>query len=594
MKKKLRWAVLLILTGSLLLGQISCATRSSQDDETASGKPETSGTETETKPDPKPGNDEKEGGMIDLYLIAGQSNGAGFSALTEAFRASDPLFTQGYSHILYCGNSAATYGGGKVQYLPRVVTLQETVAGLGKDASYFGPELGMAKALSAYYNAESGKKAGIIKYAAGGTTLSDVTGGRYPAAGNWASPSYLRENGAKGALSGGLYRNFIKQVQTGIAEYEKAGYTVAIKGLFWMQGESDSKLSGITSTYPHMFECLVQDMRKDLGKMTGTDLSALPILVGEISDAYNIRHLETSAAFIAMQNRMVNAMEHVYIVRSGVFGVGTDATDASHWTSDDMLTIGQMVGTQFLNVCKGVKSSEPIGGDAVASVYSADGQPTGTYSSLSYAVNVASAGSTVKLLRDLELYGNLNINNRNPVTLDGNGFRINSHSVTHGVRLVECNVTLRNFDFYHCTNSASAYGIYVYEDATLVFESGELSAHRFGIVVNQDSTVTVNGGTISIRNGDAEKCGALYVSYGGSPAPTRNNSSQITVNGGTLCASGKAAAIYISDVKGNCAAVRLQAGTISAASRQNAVRVVSKTATCQIGDNIIYVTTGKS
>lgn len=590
MKKNLRKAALLILVGSLLFGLTSCATRSSQDNETASEKLETSGTETETKPE----NDNKKEEVIDLYLIAGQSNGAGFSALPEAFKTSDPLFTQGYSNILYSGNSAATYGGGKVQYLPRVVTLQKTIAGLGKDASYFGPELGMAKALSAYYNAESGEKAGIIKYAAGGTNLSDVTGGRYPAAGNWASPSYLKENGAKGALSGGLYRNFIEQVQTSIAEYEAKGYTVAIKGLFWMQGESDSKLSGITSTYPHMFECLVQDMRKDLGKMTGTNLSALPILVGEISDAYNIRHLETSAAFIAMQNRMANAMEHVYIVHSGVFGVGTDASDASHWTPDDMLTIGQMVGTQFLNVCKGVELSDPIGGDAVASVYSADGHLTGTYSSLSYAVNSASAGSTIKLLRDLELYGNLNINNLNPVTVDGNGFRIRSHSVTHGVRLVGCNVTLRNFDFYHCHNSASAYGIYVYEGASLVFESGELNAYRFGIVVNQDSTVTINGGTISIRNGDVEKCGALYISYGGSPAPTRDNNSKITVNGGTLRASGKAAAIYISDIKGNCAVVRLQAGTISAASRQNAVRVVSKTATCQIGDNIIYVTTGKS
>ena len=108
-------------------------------------------------------------------------------------------------------------------------------------------------------------------------------------------------------------------------------------------------------------------------------------------------------------------------------------------------------------------------------------------------------------------------------------------------------------------------------------------------MVNQDSTVTINGGTISIRNGDVEKCGALYISYGGSPAPTRDNNSKITVNGGTLRASGKAAAIYISDIKGNCAAVRLQAGTISAASRQNAVRVVSKTATCQISDNIVYV-----
>ena len=96
MKKNLRKAALLILVGSLLFGLTSCATRSSQDNETASEKLETSGMETETKPE----NDNKKEEVIDLYLIAGQSNGAGFSALPEAFKTSDPLFTQGYSNIV--------------------------------------------------------------------------------------------------------------------------------------------------------------------------------------------------------------------------------------------------------------------------------------------------------------------------------------------------------------------------------------------------------------------------------------------------------------------------------------------------------------
>lgn len=503
-----------------------------------------------------------EGQTIDLYLIAGQSNGAGFSKLTTEFTNSDPAFTQGYSNVLYSGNSVSTYENNTIAYYPREITLQKTVVGLGKNNTYFGPELGIAEALSTYYNAESGKMAGIVKFAAGGTNLSDVTTGRYAAAGNWTSPSYLAENGANGSMSGGLYRKFIEQVKISVAEYEAHGYTVQIKGVFWMQGESDSKQSGITSKYPKLFEYLVNDMRKDLGAIVETDLSALPIVVGEISDAYNIKHLQTSTDFVKMQNNMIKNMPNVYIVHSSVFGVGTDATDESHWTPDDIYFIGQMVGNKFLNVCGIAQTTELTVSTPVAALYDQNGSLIGSYASLAYAINSAPNGATVKLLSDIKLYGNLNINNRNSVIVDGNGFQIDSYSITHGVRLVGCDVTFRNFVFYHHNSAEAAYGIYIYEGAKMTYDSGSLSASCYGIVINQDCTLTINGGSFFTRKNPNKSCGVLYVSYGGTPAPTRNNTSIITINGGIFTAAANCSAIYIKKNSKTLATVTVNGGTM--------------------------------
>ena len=483
-----------------------------------------------------------EGQKIDLYLIAGQSNGTGFSKLTNEFYTSDPLFVKGYSNVLYSGNSVSTYENSTIAYYPRVLTICKTKAGYGKTAEYCGPELGMAKALSSYYNADTGRMAGIVKFAAGGTNLSDVTTGRYAAAGNWTPPSYIQKYGAKGSMSGGLYKKFIDQVKTSIAEYEAHGYTVEIKGVFWMQGESDSKLSDITSKYPELFEYLVKDMRSDLGSMVKKDLSALPIVVGEISDAYNITHLPTSNAFVKMQNEMIKDMQNVYTVNSSVFGVGTDGSDASHWTPDDIYYIGQMVGNKFMEVCN---IASPSWGASVAALYDSAGTLLGSYSSLAYAINSAPEGAVVKLLSDITLYGNLNINNRNLVTVDGNGHKITSYSNTHGVRLVGCNVKFVNFEFYHKNNGSGAYGIYVYEGAKMIFESGSINASCYGIVVNQDCEITINGGSFTTRTTSSGEYGVLYISYGGSPAPTKKNSSKITINGGTFTAGKNFPAIYV-------------------------------------------------
>ena len=495
--------------------------------------------------------------VIDIYLIAGQSNGAGMTVFNEEFFNSNENFKNGYENILYYGTAGSVPSPYDILYTNRVTVPETVKSGFGKNGSYFGPELGMAEALSAYYNSETGRTAGIIKYAVGGTSLTDILTGQNSPAGNWCSPSYLAKYGSKGELSGGLYRNFLAEVTAGIEAYRALGYQVNLKAIYWMQGEGDSQRD-VLEAYAEMLELLIGDMRRDLGTITGGRCEDLPVVIGEISDSYKISHKACFTEFIAMQNRVAAKLEHVWVNHSGVFGVGTDGSDSSHWTCDDGFYIGQMLGCLLADIVLDADITTPTLGTPVAKVYSADGALLGSYASLAHAINSAPAGARVVLLDDLTLYGNLNINNRNAITVDGNGHRIDSYSVTHGVRLVGCHVTFVNFDFYHHTDAKGAYAVYCYEGATVIFKSGTFSSYQFGIVVNESATVTIDGGTYITRYSEAETGASLYVSKSGNADV---NASTVTVNGGTFVSIGVGAAIAVNNLAGNRSVVRINACT---------------------------------
>ncbi|MBE6702912.1 MAG: hypothetical protein E7585_05835, partial [Ruminococcaceae bacterium] len=129
---------------------------------------------------------------IDIYFIAGQSNAAGTTKIENAdtIYADYPELKNGTDpYILYAGNSAGNSPNNTVTYNWGGVKM-----GLGSNANNFGPEVGMAKELSKYYNAETGKVAGIIKYTHGGTGLCNTEVNTEPdektglLPGNWSPP----------------------------------------------------------------------------------------------------------------------------------------------------------------------------------------------------------------------------------------------------------------------------------------------------------------------------------------------------------------------------------------------------------------------
>jgi len=286
------------------------------------------------------------GKEIDLYFIAGQSNGSGYSNwnYNEAKNADENL-VNGFSNVLYAGD------GDSVLNLDKTKTngWQYTRIGLGGNGKRFGAEAGMAQVLSSYYNKETGNVAGIIKSAHGGTSLLGAIGGQNEPGGNWVSPSYEKALGTvqeKDGRTGGCYRSFIAQVRLNISQLQKMGYTkFNFKGLFWMQGESDR---GNPTEYVRAFKFLVQDFRDDLGEIatevagTEVDLSKMPIIVGEISKYTGGSESGMNDTFIATQRTFPDIVNDCYVVNSSPFDVRLQ--DNWHWIQPDMIKIGNMVG----------------------------------------------------------------------------------------------------------------------------------------------------------------------------------------------------------------------------------------------------------
>ena len=280
-----------------------------------------------------------EGKAIDLFFIAGQSNATGYSTFNyETAKEADENLVYGFSHILYAGDRDSVLNPDK----SRSLGWQYTRMGLGGNAGRFGAEAGMAQSLSTYYNRSSGKTAGIIKSAHGGTSLLDSIGGQNEPGGNWVSPSYEATITAAepGGRTGGCYRSFIEQVKLNVAQLKAMGYTeINFKGLFWMQGESDR---GNPAEYLKAFKFLVKDFRDDLGVIAGTDLSNMPVIVGEISKYTSGSESAMNDTFIATQRSFPNEVNNCYVVNSSPYDVRKQ--DNWHWIQADMITIGNLVG----------------------------------------------------------------------------------------------------------------------------------------------------------------------------------------------------------------------------------------------------------
>lgn len=317
--------------------------------------------------------EDKEIQSIDIYLIAGQSNAAGYTLYARNTLAN--LWSRcqvGSPNVLYIGSadSTANVNTANVSTIKNEVKHWTTAhAGQGKGESYIGTEVGMAKILAEkYYKYDAAtnedKVAGIIKFAHGGTSLFNNTSGENAADGNWVPPSYAQQKGwTYSGLTGGLYRKLLAQVESGIEKLADLGYNdIHIKGLFWMQGEADR---GNPAEYEIALNYFIDDIRRDLGEIVNEDLSDMAIMIGEISETAGSAEAATVATnrtFIEMQRRVAAARDNVYVIASGKYhvnwlenGVNKNAQDAWHWSTSDIFHIGVEVGECILDHVLGVK-----------------------------------------------------------------------------------------------------------------------------------------------------------------------------------------------------------------------------------------------
>lgn len=285
---------------------------------------------------------------LDVWILAGQSNAAGYSNLNgvvtngsgtyrDALAAEDARNTNGYD-VLYCGAVDILASQG----LPSV-TVRSVSMGLGKSAEYIGPESGMANVLS--------EDAAIIKFAVGGTFLCDFEGITDPTQryGNWASPSMTQKAREEGKTihenNGLLYDRFLETVRRSKRALEDLGYTLHIRGIAWMQGEADDATAAFAAEYEEDLTLFLGDLRSDIAEIMG-DITGegYAIKIGKISPSgsYGGYITQVRAAQDAVAAAMTNVVtvetEDLRIVSPGGTILGTDLY---HFNPLDMYELGK-------------------------------------------------------------------------------------------------------------------------------------------------------------------------------------------------------------------------------------------------------------
>lgn len=212
--------------------------------------------------------------IINVYLIAGQSNAVGYGMDTgNKIAKSDERFTKGFDNVLYYGSferwSGKSYDGG----------FEPVKLGMGVDPSRSGAEIGIANAVADY-----GEMSAIIKCAQGATHLyPDTTYEVSLKYGTWTSPTYIKNNNvdmSKNPMIGNMYNRFEDTVTKAIKLLIEDGYTPVIKGVWWMQGEAEMFTLEMASAYRELFETLILDTRNMLSEVTGYDCGNVPFICG--------------------------------------------------------------------------------------------------------------------------------------------------------------------------------------------------------------------------------------------------------------------------------------------------------------------------
>jgi len=275
---------------------------------------------------------------IDVYILAGQSNMAGHSQL----KYLDKKYQKEYHNsLIYIGDNADS------AVLKKIINVKP---GQGYSSECYGPEIPMA------YFFESAHKVGFIKYAWGGTAIfqnPDL---------NCNSNNNDNWHGTwDNKKPGRLYLGLLDTVKEGIKAYKQEGYNPIIKGIVWMQGETDGEIQFNNSKYNASKEYyknlvnLFDYLRKDIGIIVDSDLTNLPIVFGEI---YEYSRAVCNVRDIVLAQKEVGKLSNNYYISTKDLKIDMPVDDW-HWNSFEMFTLGyrfamklyQLEGLKEYNNC---------------------------------------------------------------------------------------------------------------------------------------------------------------------------------------------------------------------------------------------------
>ncbi len=263
---------------------------------------------------------EGNGKKLKVILLNGQSNASGVSRVSCLTEEQRNKYENGINNVhinFFCDNGNNTSAG----YF--------TLAGLnqGYNDGFFGPELGIADALSS-----SEEEYLILKYTWGGTILAT----------QWNAP---QPNG----VTGPLYTAFINFTTTYMEYLTARGYDAKIGAMCWMQGESDSVDESWTQNYYKNTVDFVAATRNALSKYA--DEGGIRYIDAGISDSvYWTRYKRVNDAKQRYAADPNNNAVYIDTIAAGLQFNKEPAgnPDLAHYDAASELLLGQLFGQKIL------------------------------------------------------------------------------------------------------------------------------------------------------------------------------------------------------------------------------------------------------
>lgn len=329
--------------------------------------------------------------VVDVYILAGQSNAHGaaqVSTLSPEQSTQDGIFYSSWHQATSNASSTQYYSDWATSLVAGSTRGDDNTSTLG-GSDFFGPELGFVNQANSI-NLTNNRPIGVLKHAIGASKLVDETsivehnsityiciqsnqntnpsstkgdyinplpvpgtseGDSYwevttePSEGTWSSDGAYYDKGYSdwdltdtGDRRGDALRAFKLSVSDGINKLTQANYGHRIAGLIWWQGESGSSVDGLNAFIAHIRTWLDDNNYLDVPK------SEFPVVITKIGYGTDLTPVADADAYVGIVD--ASAYGH-----SGSQNhVGTDA-DGSHDTNDnginDMFEIGQAYADQM-------------------------------------------------------------------------------------------------------------------------------------------------------------------------------------------------------------------------------------------------------
>ena len=257
----------------------------------------------------------------DVYLIMGQSNASGVSPQSY-LESSHPDIYQRYT----VGNDKVLISYDVDERIER--NYVPVKFGYGNTEEFFGPEIGMTEVLS-----QKETTSYIIKATYSGSCLQT---------------QYVDKNGKEYKL----YKRFIKFIKKQLKALEEEGKHPRVRGVFWMQGESDSFLDP-SDTYLQAEEYFLKYLRSDLNDWIYEYFNFVDAYIFTRGICWVKPEIINDC-----KQQLADSNDHCYCIKTNgedeeaitlyIKSETGEGDDLAHYDSRSMLLLGQTAGEYLL------------------------------------------------------------------------------------------------------------------------------------------------------------------------------------------------------------------------------------------------------